>query len=248
LRICAAQFEPDAGDVAANVRAHVALVELAGSQGAGLILFPEMSLTGYEPRRAAELSMRADDPRLAVFDHLANERGLAIAVGLPLRVDTGTQIAMIIFRAAMQRLVYAKRYLHPDEVPYFAPGDRATLLELGGHRLAPAICYESLAADHAEEVAALGADIYLASVAKSDAGIAKAFEHYPRIARSLRLTVVMANLVGPCDDYVAAGQSAVWNARGEQLVRLGRADEGLVMIDTIDRQARLVMPGCTAAP
>jgi hypothetical protein len=32
------------------------------------------------------------------------------------------------------------------------------------------------------------------------------------------------------------------------LVRLGRADEGLVMIDTIDRQARLVMPGCTAAP
>jgi predicted amidohydrolase len=242
LRICAAQFEPDAGDVAANVRAHVALVELADSQGAGLILFPEMSLTGYEPRRAAELSMRADDSRLAVFDRLADARGLAIAVGLPLRVDTGTQIAMIIFRRATQRLVYAKRHLHADELPFFVPGGETLVFELGGTRLAPAVCFESLQSDHADEVARLGADVYLASVAKSDAGIAQAWLHYPEVARRHRLPVIMANCVGPCDDFVAAGQSAIWNRRGEQLVRLGRGDRGLVMLDSDTGEARLVLP------
>ena len=63
------------------------------------------------------------------------------------------------------------------------------------------------------QVADLGANIYLASVAKSARGVDKAFSHYPAVAQRYAMTVLMANCVGPCGDFVAVGQSAMWNNR-----------------------------------
>lgn len=59
--------------------------------------------------------------------------------------------------------------------------------------------------------ARLGADVYLASVAKSAAGVAQAYGHNPLIAQKHHVMIVMANCLGPCDDFIGAGRSAVWN-------------------------------------
>jgi predicted amidohydrolase len=98
--------------------------------------------------------------------------------------------------------------------------------------VAPAICYESLLDTHSDAAAALGATVYVASVAKSAKGIAKADAHYPKIARRHSLRVLMANCVGPCDDFEAAGGSGVWNARGALLARLPSDSEGALLLDT----------------
>ena len=50
-------------------------------------------------------------------------------------------------------------------------------IQKGGHNLAPAICFESLQPEHAESAASSGADVYLASVAKSPIGVDKAYCH-----------------------------------------------------------------------
>ncbi|MFW7344289.1 carbon-nitrogen hydrolase family protein, partial [Pollutimonas sp. H1-120] len=74
--------------------------------------------------------------------------------------------------------------------------------------------------DHANDAAALFSDMYLASVAKPVGGIAKAMKHYPIVARRHNMFVMMANCVGPSDDFLSVGQSAAWNIRGELLTQL----------------------------
>ena len=43
------------------------------------------------------------------------------------------------------------------------------------------------------------------------------------------MTVLMANCLGPCDDFIGAGQSAIWNSRGKLAGKLNHAREGIIM-------------------
>lgn len=63
--LAAAQTAPIRGDVEANLRQHAHLVRAAAEQGAEILVFPELSLTGYELNLAAELAFAEDDARLA---------------------------------------------------------------------------------------------------------------------------------------------------------------------------------------
>lgn len=237
MRICAAQLAAVRGDIAANVTRHIAFVELAASRSADVVLFPELSLTGYEPTLARDLATDADDPRLDVFQALADARRLLIGVGLPTRSKSGPQISLVVFRPLERRLTYSKQRLHADELSWFSSGDEQLVIDAGGHRLAPAICYESLQPEHAAAVADLGADTYLASVAKPHRSVEMAHQHYPSIARRHSMIVLIANCVGPCDDFVAAGRSAVWTEQGRLAAELSDRDEGIVMIDTTTGEA-----------
>ncbi len=55
----------------------------------------------------------------------------------------------------------------------------------------------------------------------------------------------MANSVGPCDDFVAAGRSAAWTERGQLAAELSERDEGIVLIDTTSGEA-VAMPWAAA--
>ncbi|QEL15918.1 carbon-nitrogen hydrolase family protein [Limnoglobus roseus] len=240
MKVCAAQLRPISGDIAGNVEKHLELVALAADAGAKLVFFPELSLTGYEPRAAAELAIGPDDHRLDVFQAVSDARGVIIGVGLPWRIPTGVRIGMAFFQPARPRLMYAKQLLHSDELPFFVCGDRQVVLEAGGLTFAPAICYESLQPDHAVRAASAGANVYLASVAKSAAGVTKGYSHYPVVAARHAMTVLMANCLGPCDDFVAAGRSAVWNSRGDRFAELDDRTEGIVTFDTDTQEAHAV--------
>ena len=233
MRICVAQLRPTAGDIEANVRKHHALLDLALSYDAQLVCFPELSLTGYETKLAGQLATHQDDPRLNTFQTLADSRSLCIAVGIPTVCGAGTRISMVVFQPGRSRVTYSKQQLHADELPYFVGGEQQLVIGVAEHSVAPAICYESLQDSHAQVAAELGADIYLASVAKSAAGVDKAFLHYPTVARRHAMTVVMANCVGPSDDFVAAGQSAIWSSSGELLTELDGEREGIALLDTV---------------
>jgi predicted amidohydrolase len=82
----------------------------------------------------------------------------------------------------------------------------------------------------------MGADVYLASVAKPQRGVAKAYEHYPKIARQHEMIVLMANNVGPSDNFIGAGASAIWDKNGERLGQLDASREGILVFDTVPRQ------------
>lgn len=238
MKIAAVQFKPIAGDVGANSARHCELIELAVSSGAKLAFFPELSITGYEPRQAASLAMWSDDPALDTFQALSDRLDVVVGIGAPLWVDDQVRVGMIWFSPKASRVSYTKQLLHADERPYFSPGGEQLVLEHGGLRFAPAICYESLQPRHSERAAFMGADVYLASIAKPARGILDAQRHYPEVARRHEMFVVAANCVGPCDDFVSVGSSAAWAPSGKLLAQLDSESEGALIIDTKSVTAR----------
>jgi predicted amidohydrolase len=231
MKLVAAQIASYAGNLEANIRKHVAVVERAANLGADGIVFPELSLSGYEPTLAEALAILPSDDRLEVFQQLSERLGILIAVGAPTRADAGVAISMITFQPGLARCTYSKQQLHADELPFFTPGTQQQLFACADHVVAPAICYESLQANHAQQAADAGAQIYFTSVAKSERGVAAAYSHYPAIAKQHGMTVLMANCVGPADNYVAAGQSGVWGTNGDLLVCADASAEALVLYD-----------------
>jgi predicted amidohydrolase len=156
---------------------------------------------------------------------------MTIAVGAPTKGTKGTEISMITFQPGLERTSYSKQHLHFDELPFFTPGTEKLVLSQANFVLAPAICYESLQPSHAAQAAESGAQVYLASVAKSERGIASANSHYPMIAKKHSMTVMMANCIGSADDFVAAGCSAIWNNHGELVCSANAFQEALVAYD-----------------
>ncbi|MBK8989609.1 MAG: carbon-nitrogen hydrolase family protein [Chloroflexi bacterium] len=235
MKISIAQTRPVTGDVQQNIYLHQRFIVQAAAGGADLIVFPELSLTGYELTLAQELALNPEDDRLHVFQSLAATHNLTIGVGAPTCHPAGVCISLIIFRPDKSRHVYSKQHLHPDEEAFFVSGGSSRNLIGEGDNVALAICYELSVPEHAAQAFAHGAAVYIASVAKYAHGVDMAAQRLVEIAHSYAMTVVMANAVGPADGGECAGQTAVWNTQGRLVAQLDNAHEGLILYDT-DRQ------------
>ncbi|MFC5046203.1 carbon-nitrogen hydrolase family protein [Aquimarina hainanensis] len=232
MRICIAQTKAKKGDIAYNIENHKKWIRIAISEKADCIFFPELSLTGYEPDLAQELAGDQNDSRLTVFQELSDMNAIVIGVGFPIRSETGIYIGMICIQPHTPKQTYKKQLLHSDELPFFIPGEKQLILTIKGVRVAPAICFESLQTSHAINVTSLHADIYMASVAKSQSGLEKAYIHYPTIATQYSMPVLMVNAIGRCDTFDSVGQSAVWDTYGNRKEELSSDTEGLLIFDT----------------
>ncbi len=232
MRISAAQTRPIKGNIIANIETHKKLIHLAVANKADIIIFPELSLTGYEPELAKELATTQDDKRFDDFQDLSNKYNITIGTGMPTNTNKGILISMIIFQPNVARQTYSKQQLHADELPYFTNGEQQTILSVANNKVAPAICYESLQMNHADSAVKLGAEFYLASVAKSQGGIDKAMLHYPAVAATFSIPVLMSNCVGYCDNFESVGQSAVWTKQGNIVGQLKNNAEAVLVFDT----------------
>jgi predicted amidohydrolase len=236
MKICAAQIKPLRGNIQINIANHKELTQFAVSNGVGLIVFPELSLTGYEPKLADELATKMDDERFDDFQAISNNHQISIAVGIPLRAELGTLISMIIFQPNKCREIYSKQHLHRDELPYFINGQGQLLFTSGNSKIAPAICYELSVPEHSKNAFAMGAEIYIASVAKSADGVKEAITTLSDIAQRYSMTVLMSNCIGFCDGVECAGQTSIWNSNGVLAGQLDDKNEGLLIIDTDTQQ------------
>jgi len=232
MRICLAQTKPFKGDIQRNIERHTEFIELACSHHADIVIFPELSITGYEPTLAKDLATHTDDSRFDVFQKIANAKPMTIGIGVPTRNACGLNISMVLFQPGRAREIYSKEHIHRDEEPFFVRGQNSIGLIGGKSRIALAICYELSIPAHSEKAFSAGARIYLASVAKTANGVANASKTLSEIASKYSMTVLMCNCVGSCDNFVAAGGSAIWNNNGELAAQLDDAKEGTLMIDT----------------
>ena len=236
MKICLAQTQPIKGNVSANIEAHIRFIELALTLHAEAIFFPELSLTGYEPRLAKKLATNQNDVRLDIFQRISDKNNIIIGLGLPTIAELKIRISMIIFEPNKPRQTYSKQYLHSDEFPYFENGIGQVLIKIEDTHIAPAICYESLQPIHCENAFKMGANVYLASVAKPANGVEKAFMHYSKVAKQYEMPVLMSNCVGDCDDFLSVGKSAVWTKKGELVGQLDDKTEGILIFDSVTEE------------
>lgn len=222
LRIAAAQSTSVAGDIAANVQMHTRFITTAHQSGVELLVFPELSLSGYELALLRDCLLQPDDPRLAPIRALVQQTGMTVVLGAPFLQDQQAApcIAAFTFFPDGSSSVYAKQHLHASEERYASPGragcQRHTLRD---ESYALAICADTSHADHAQAAADSGASLYLASVLVSEGGYAADAARLAQVARQLNMGVLMANHGGPSGSYVSAGQSAFWAPGGQQAMR-----------------------------
>ena len=232
MKICVAQTRPVKGDIQSNIDNHKKLIDLAIFYGADTVIFPELSLTGYEPELAKELATTPDDSRFDDFQKISGARLITIGVGVPIKNNAGICISMILFQPHKARQIYSKKYLHADEEGFFISGQNSTGLINNKTSIALAICYELSVPEHSENAFKSGAEIYIASVAKSESGVEKANEILSGIATKYSMAVLMSNCVGPCDNFEAVGKTSIWNNKGLLVAQLNDNSEGILIIDT----------------
>lgn len=232
MKICIAQTQALKGQVQENIQNHLQLIESLGQWKVDLVIFPELSITGYEPDLAKTLAITAEDDIFNPFQQLSDKNQICIGIGMPINAPDGTNISMLLFQPKQKRLAYAKQILHTDELPYFTPGNQSVFLNIKNKKIALGICYETLQRAHFLKAKANHADIYIASVAKSQAGIEKANAYFPKIAKEFSTPILMSNSVGFCDDFLSAGQSAAWHKNGDLIGELDDKNQGFLLYDT----------------
>jgi len=216
LAIAAAQPPCAAYDVAANAHAHAAAVRAAGAR---VVVFPELSLTGYEYDAAP---VDPADPRLAPLIGACAETGTLALAGA---VVAGPCIGVLAVDGGGARVAYRKMWLGGAEPEHFRAGEEPAVIEAGGWRLGLAVCKDTGVAEHAAATAALGIDAYVAGALETaeDAHVQPARAR--RIAAAHGVHVAVASFAGTTGGGFdrAAGGSAIWDRDGSLLAAAGTA-------------------------
>jgi predicted amidohydrolase len=232
MKVCIAQIKSEKGNIQKNIQNHIKFIKRVIELNSDFVVFPELSITNYEPELANKLATDFDDSIFNLFQDLSDENKITIGIGMPTKTIDGVNISMLIFQPSKERIVYSKRLLHPDELPYFVSSNKQPNLIIKGKNIALGICYETLQREHFVKAKENNAELYIASVAKPDRGINKAYLHFPSIAKEFETPILMCNSIGYSDNFIANGLSSVWNSSGELIGQLNESDEGIIIWDT----------------
>ena len=218
LEIAVAQPLTLSSDVAGNALRHAAAIRTARTR---VVVFPEMSLTGYE---FAAPAIGVADSRLAPIVEACRETTSLALGGGPVEGNGGAvHIGMFAVDGTGVRVAYRKMWLGGDEPTHFAAGTTPVVLEVDGWRLGLAICRDTGILQHAADTAALGIDAYVAGVLETAADAAVPDERARRVAADHGVWVVIASFAGSTGGGFdeAAGGSGVWSAGGVSVARAG---------------------------
>src|SRR5664280_2620957 len=247
LRIALAQMAPSLGALSDNIARHREILAAARSGGAGLVVFPELGLTGYQLQDlAAEVAMRADDPRLLGLAAETAEMSAVVSF-----VEESSDHRLFISAALMEdrevRFVHRKLFLPTyglfDERRFFAAGDRLRAVDSRlGVRLGLAVCEDFWHLAVPETLALDGAQILinvssspgrdLAALHEVGLGTAASWRNLMRTYAQLTTSfVIFCNRVGVDETISFWGGSEVIAPSGDALFTAPLFDEGLYTVD-----------------
>ena len=218
-----------AGNVAWNVGRHVHIGALAAEREVELLVFPELSLTGYELSLGRSHAIHPASADLDPLRRLAVDSRMTVVVGGPVLNDRDElNIGSFSIRPDGSVLTYTKEYVHESEVG-FTSGPGGAVLEVGDATVALAICADASHPQHAAKAAERGANVYAASVMIEEDAYARKTALLQQYALQHRMAVLMANYSGLTGGSESAGKSAIWSEEGRLVASSSGRDEGLVI-------------------
>ncbi len=238
LRLVMAQIDLLVGDITANSARVIESAQRARDElGADLIVFPELTLTGYPPE---DLLLR---PGLQLLVDAALDRiraqlgGIHVLVGHPEQASEGRfNAASLIFEGeilARCRKHHLPNYSVFDEKRYFVPGEGFCVAEVAGVPVGVSICEDIWMPEPARAAADAGAKL-LINMNASPFHTGKSDEREAAVCKRIEETgcpVVYVNLVGGQDELVFDGESFVLDRTGATSVRAPAFKEGLYPVD-----------------
>ena len=261
IRVALAQIAPTLGRLDLNLARHHELIELARSEGAGLVVFPELGLTGYQLQDlASEVALRLDDHRLADLADVTHDLSVVVSF-----VEESADHRLFISAALLEdgelRHVHRKLFLPTyglfDERRFFGAGDMLrTVPSRLGVGVGIAICEDFWHLTVPQVLALDGAQLLinvssspgrdLAATNEVGLGTATSWKQLMRTYAQLTTSfAVFCNRVGVDESFSFWGGSEVIGPTGEALLSAPLYDEGLfsATIDTTEiRRERIALP------
>jgi predicted amidohydrolase len=202
--------------VPSNARAHASLIR---STRARLIVFPELSLTGYE--LDAEPVSPDDQALMPIVEACADANSVAL-VGAPVAgTDGRPHIGTLQIGPNGIVVAYRKCYLGGEEPGRFAPGGGPVAFELDGWRIGLGICKDTGVEQHILATADLNIDLYAAGLVHLPSELEMQENRAIRIAHACSAYVAFASFAGPTGggfDHTA-GVSSIWSTHGTAITR-----------------------------
>lgn len=211
------------GDVEANVASHVEAIVRADAR---LVVFPELSLTGYQVD--APTVDLAGDGVVKLVTACAATHSVAL-VGAPVETAGGRFIAMVQVHGGGVNVAYRKTFLSGDERRHFVAGDGPRVIEVDGWRVGMGICRDTGVDDHVRGTAALGVDVYVCGVVHHETELDEQQRRGRNISAICDAPVVMASFAGRTGGGFAktAGRSAIWSKDGALLTEADACPGGV---------------------
>lgn len=252
MKIALGQINPTVGDFSGNAAKMIDFSRRAQAQGAGLILFPELSVCGYPPRDLVERPSFVARNRETAERIAVETRGIAVICGLvtPAASETGKTVmnsAALLMDgkvAFIQSKMLLPTYDVFDEMRNFAPAKKQELFPFCGNRMALTICEDAwndkqfwhkrlYTIDPVEALVQSGGNFVL-NISASPFWIGKRDfrrDMLASIARQHKVPVVMVNQVGGNDSLVFDGSSLVLDPEGKVIAQGKSFEEDLILFD-----------------
>lgn len=240
MRIAIAQINTTVGDIAGNTRLIRDYARRAKELSADLVLFPELTVSGYPPEDLLYKPSFLRKNRAALDELAADMNGIAAVVGFAdAAADRVYNAAAVISGGTVQTIVHKTHlpnYGVFDEKRYFEPSARTPrVVQVAGVATGITICEDiwvepGPAGVLAEEQGArlilvLNASPYHAGKLRERADVIR------QQARRTRCYIAYCNLVGGQDELVFDGFSMVVDPDGEIIAQAGGFSESLVCVD-----------------
>ncbi len=254
MKIALGQINPTVGDFSGNAAKIVDYSRRAKAGGAGLILFPELSICGYPPRDLVERPEFVVRNRKTAESIAAQTSGIAVICGLVTAADQDTGKSAMNSAALLQdgkiAFIQSKMLLPTydvfDEMRNFAAARSQELLPFCGNRMALTICEDAwndkqfwpkrlYTVDPVEALIQAGGNFVL-NISASPFWIGKRElrrDMLASIARQHKVPVVLVNQVGGDDSLVFDGSSLVLNREGQIIAQGKSFEEDLIYFDSV---------------
>jgi NAD+ synthase/NAD+ synthase (glutamine-hydrolysing) len=259
MRIALAQINTTVGDLAGNVGCMVSVTRQAARLGAEMVVFPELSITGYPPRDLVEKPTFVERSEEGL-QRLASETAdlpTALVCGYVGRSESqagkgATNSAAILEKGSIrfrQTKMLLPTYDVFDEARYFMPAERQQVYTLNRTQVALTICEDAwndkqfwerqlYRRDPVEELISAGGQV-LISINASPYHMGKRAlrrEIFAAAARHHGVPVVYVNQVGGNDSLVFDGTSFAMDAHGNVIASAGSFREDLVLVDVAENR------------
>lgn len=233
--LASAQTSPKRFDINANLIDHYKLVELAAKNGADLILFPELSITGYEREKANELIFEKNDSRLSELKKLSVRYNINVIAGAPIQISNDLFIGAFIIKPDDTVSIYTKQFLHTGEdIIYKSSFDYNPVIEIKNERISIAICADINNPKHPENAKKKDTTIYLAGIFFEPNDMQKAYRSLSSYAERFSMNVLMSNYTGQSWSLDGGGQSGFWDKNGNLIANLNDTDSGLLLVEKVN--------------
>jgi len=253
VKIALGQINPTVGDFSGNAAKIIDYAHRARAAGAGLILFPELSICGYPPRDLVERPSFVRHNRESAERIAAETAGIAVICGLVTPADSNAGKSVMNSAALLMdgkiAFIQSKMLLPTydvfDEIRNFAPARKQQLFPFCGNRMALTICEDAwndklfwpkrlYTVDPVESLIHAGGNFVL-NISASPFWIGKREfrrDMLASIARQHKVPVALVNQVGGNDSLLFDGSSLVLDREG-QVIAQGRSfEEDLIYFDS----------------